>query len=461
MSRRRRRRLTASVTVASLLLLAGGYAAADAADLVPGPLTTTPPVPDPAPFPQPASAAPAALLVPPLDQESPLPSADQLTALGQDLVRDVRTGGDVGVVVRDALTADVLVDLGGSQPRTPASSLKLLGAVAALDALGPGHVLRTTSVAGAPGQVVLVGGGDVLLTDGPAQPHDVVGHASLAELAARTARALGAQEVRVAVDDSLFSGPLYAPGWGGIDLDFVMPIQPIAVDAGVSASGGYVPDPALAAGEAFAAALRAEGVDVSGEVTRAAVPDTATELAVVESAPLRDVVAHALAVSENSVAEVLSRLVAVADGEEATFAGASRAVLARLAGLGIDTDGVTLADTSGLLVENQVPPAVLADVTAMALAPERPDLRGAVTGLPVAALEGTLSNRMHNAAAGVLRGKTGTLTTAVSLTGLIQDSDGRLLVFSVVADELSLGGVGPARAAIDEWAAQVAACGCR
>ncbi|WP_324649455.1 D-alanyl-D-alanine carboxypeptidase/D-alanyl-D-alanine-endopeptidase [Georgenia sp. H159] len=449
------------MTVTSLLLLAGGYAAADAADLLPGPLTTAPPVPQPAPFPQPSAASPAAPLVPPLDEEAPLPSPHRLTALAEDLVRDERTGGDVGVVVRDALTADVLVDVGGSQPRTPASSLKLLGAVAALDALGPGHVLRTTAVTGEPGQVVLVGGGDILLTDGPARPHDVVGHASLADLAARTAQAVETQEVRVAVDDSLFSGPLYAPGWGGIDLDFVMPIQPLAVDAGRGPAGGYVPDPALAAGEAFAAALRAEGVDVSGEVTRAAAPAGATELAAVESAPLRDVVAHTLAVSENSVAEVLARLVAVADGEEATFAGASRAVLARLAGLGIDTEGVTLADTSGLLIENQVPAAVLADVTATALAPERPDLRGAVTGLPVAALEGTLSTRMHNAAAGVLRGKTGTLTTAVSLTGLVQDADGRLLVFSVVADELSLGGVGPARAAIDEWAAQVAACGCR
>lgn len=459
-SRRRRGRRTAVLTVGTLLLLAGGYAAADAADVVPGVLTTEPPVPDPAPFPQP-TGAPADPLLPPLDPAVPLPSAEQVTALSEELAADVRTGGDVGVVVRDALTDEVVTDLGGDEPRTPASSLKLLGAVAALDALGPGHVLRTTAVAGEPGQVVLVGGGDILLTDGPARTHDVVGHASLADLAAETARALDGQEVRVAVDDTLFSGPLYAPGWGGIDLDFVMPIQPLALDAGVSPTGGYVEDPALTAGRAFADALRAAGVAVTGEVTRAAAPDGATELAAVESAPLRDVVAHTLAVSENSVAEVLSRLVAVADGEEPTFAGAARAVLARLEGLGIDTDGVTLADTSGLLVENQVPAAVLADVTARALDPDRPDLRGAVTGLPVAALEGTLRNRMSGAAAGVLQAKTGTLISAVTLTGLVQDADGRLLVFSVVADELELGGVGPARAAIDEWAAALAACGCR
>jgi D-alanyl-D-alanine carboxypeptidase/D-alanyl-D-alanine-endopeptidase (penicillin-binding protein 4) len=446
-----------AVTAAALLLLVGGYGAADAADVVPGVLTTRAPVPEPAPFPQPTTG-PAEPLVPALDPRAPLPSAQRLTELSEALAADARTGGDVGVVVEDALTGEVLVDLDGARPRTPASSVKLLGAVAALDALGPGHVLRTTAVAGEPGQVVLVGGGDVLLTDGEANPGDVVGRASLRDLAAQAAPALAGQEVRVAVDDSLFAGPLYAPGGGGIDLDFVMPVQPLALRAGLGPDGTYVADPALAAGAAFAEALRAEGVDVRGEVTRAQAPAAGRELAAVESAPLRDVVAHTLAVSENSVAEVLARLVAVTDGEEATFAGATRAVLGRVAGLGIDTDGVTLADTSGLLVENRVPPMVLAEVVATAL--ERPELRGAVAGLPTAGLEGTLSSRAMGPAAGVLRAKTGTLTTAVSLTGLLQDRDGRLLVFAVVADELELGGVGPARAAVDEWAAELATCGC-
>ncbi|QDB80361.1 D-alanyl-D-alanine carboxypeptidase/D-alanyl-D-alanine-endopeptidase [Georgenia wutianyii] len=458
MARSRRRRTAAGLTVTALLL-AGGYVAADAADLVPGVLTTAPPVPDPAPFPE-ATAGAAEPLLPALDPDAPLPSAEAVTALTEELVADPRTGGAVAVVVRDALTDEVLADVAGDEPRTPASSLKLLGAVAALDALGPDHVLRTTAVEGEGNQVVLVGGGDILLTDGEAS-EDVVGHASLADLAAATAEALDGQEVSVAVDDTLFSGPGYAPGWGGIDLDYVMPIQPLALDAGLDADGEYVADPALAAGQAFADALRAEGVTVTGDVTRAQAPPGARELASVESAPLRDVVAYELAVSENSVAEVLARLVAIADGEEPTFEGAARAVLARLADLGIDTRAVTLADTSGLLVENQVPASVLADVTALALDPGRPDLRGAVTGLPVAALEGTLRGRMSGPAAGVLQAKTGTLTTAVSLTGLVQDADGRLLVFAVVADDLEPGGAAEARAAIDEWAAALAACGCR
>ncbi len=458
MARRRHRRRRGVLLVLVLALVAGGYAAADAADVVPGVLTTEPPIPEPAPFPEAAEVSSSTHL-PELDPDLPAPDPAQLEEISAELVRDHRSGGDVGVVVRDALTAEVLTDLGGQQARTPASSLKLLTAVAALDALGPARVLPTRAVAGDGDEVVLVGGGDILLTAEEPATTEVVGRASLQDLAHQTAAALeaeGTTEVRVALDDTLFDGPLYAPGWGGIDYDYVMPIQPLALNSGLRSSGGYEDDPALAAARAFAGALEDQGIDVTGEVTRAAADDGAAELGVVESAPVRDVVGHMLSVSDNSVAEVLARLVAVADGEEATFAGASRAVEDRLAGLGIDTAQVTLADSSGLLIENQASAAVLAEVVALALDPDRPDLRGVVADLPVAALQGTLSGRMHGPAAGVLRAKTGTLITAVSLTGVVQNSSGRLLVFSVVADEVSLGGVGPARAAIDEWAAALA-----
>src|SRR5699024_8714546 len=116
MSSRRRRRRRGTAVIAALLVLAVGYGAADAAHIAPGPLTTAPAGPEPQPFPQPA-ASPAQPLRPPLDPATPLPAAEELTALAEDLAADVRTGGDVGVGVRDALTAEVLVDVGGAQLR--------------------------------------------------------------------------------------------------------------------------------------------------------------------------------------------------------------------------------------------------------------------------------------------------------------------------------------------------------
>ncbi|MFC4556220.1 D-alanyl-D-alanine carboxypeptidase/D-alanyl-D-alanine-endopeptidase [Georgenia faecalis] len=445
--------------LAAVVLLAG-YAAADAYDVVPGVLTTAEPVPDPAPYPTPTyRAAPLTLTTP--DPAAPRPDPAALAALTDELLADERIGPSAGVLVVDALTGERLVDVEADVPRTPASSVKVLGALAALDALGPDHVLTTQVVAGGPGEVVLVGGGDILLAAGAGDEGAVVGHAGLADLAEQTAAALaGTGSVRVRLDDTLFTGPALNPGWGGIDLDFVMPIQPVAVETGLDPAGGYLPDPALAAAQTFAAALAAQGVAVDGAVERAAAPAGAQVLATVESAPVEDIVAHTLRVSDNSLSEVLARLVAVSDGGEGSTDGAIAAVLDHLAGFGIDVSGVSLADTSGLLVENVVPPAVLADVVTTALDPVHPQLRAAAD-LPVAGLEGTLARRFAGPAAGVLQAKTGTLTTAVSLTGAVLDADGRLLVLSVVADDVPFGGASAAREAVDEWATALAGCGCR
>src|SRR5690242_17043288 len=50
-------------------------------------------------------------------------------------------------------------------PLAPASNLKLLTTLAALDALGAEHTFSTTVVSPGKGRLVLVGGGDPLLTD--------------------------------------------------------------------------------------------------------------------------------------------------------------------------------------------------------------------------------------------------------------------------------------------------------
>ncbi|MDT4935178.1 MAG: hypothetical protein QOK11_3070, partial [Pseudonocardiales bacterium] len=91
-----------------------------------------------------------------------------------------------------------------------------------------------------------------------------------------------------------------------------------------------------------------------------------------------------------------------------------------------------------------------------------------VTALPVAAWSGTLSGRYlrgsgATAGAGVVRAKTGTLTSVSSLAGFVHDADGRLLAFAVLADHVAPGD-GPtaaAEAALDRIAAALAGCGCR
>ena len=97
----------------------------------------------------------------------------------------------LGQVV-DVATGDVLLDQDADDPAIPASTAKLLTAVAALTTLDPADTLTTTVVAGAtPGEVVLVGGGDPTLSrTAPSQTYP--GAPTVADLAAQVVAALPA-----------------------------------------------------------------------------------------------------------------------------------------------------------------------------------------------------------------------------------------------------------------------------
>jgi D-alanyl-D-alanine carboxypeptidase/D-alanyl-D-alanine-endopeptidase (penicillin-binding protein 4) len=452
------------VTVAVLAVALGAYGTADAADRVPGVLTTDPVPAEAQPFPD--VEVPGGELTAPVppgpDESAPAPTAAALESLTAALESDDRRTGSFGLVVADGITGEVLVDHDGATPRLPASSLKVLTAAAALDALGPARTLTTSVVRPAPDRLVLVGGGDILLAAGEGDPSAVVGHAGLADLAAATAEALteeGVTTVELAVDDTLFTGPAHHADWDDVDRTFVMPIQPLAIEAGWDGRA-YTADPALDAGQAFAAALAGHGVQVAGSVGRGAAGTDAEPLAQVESAPVSAVVRHMLRASDNSVAEALARLVALERGQQPDFPGGTSAVRRQVADLGVDVDGVTMADSSGLSTGSTVPPSVLVDVLRLASEPSSTTLHGLVPALPVGGLDGTLSDRLTGDAAGQVRAKTGTLLRAVSLTGSVVTDDGRPLLFSLLASDLEVGTAHQARLAVDAWASALAACGC-
>ena len=125
------------------------------------------------------------------------------------------TGPGVGIEVADAGTGQVLYSANAGAPATPASTTKVVTAVAALAALGP-DARFTTTVRQAGDTVVLVGGGDPTLAVNEYPSSDYPRPATLAQLAAGTARALKAQghhSVRLGYDTALFSGPDMAQGW--------------------------------------------------------------------------------------------------------------------------------------------------------------------------------------------------------------------------------------------------------
>jgi D-alanyl-D-alanine carboxypeptidase/D-alanyl-D-alanine-endopeptidase (penicillin-binding protein 4) len=476
------RRVKAALAAgAATVVLVGGYAGLDVAGAVPGPLTTTP-APTASPLPTAPGAQPpagtATPVLPTLAADAPVPDPAALARTVGPLLTDPTLGASVSSSVVDARTGRSLLAVADTVPRTPASTTKILTAVAALRALGDTTRVQTRVVAGStPDEVVLVAGGDVLLGAGAGNPDAVDGHAGLADLAAQTAdslRAAGRTTVAVRLDDGLFTGPTTSPGWGAGDVGsgFVMPIAPLAVDEGRVVAGEYAPrvaDPALAAATTFARALAADGVTVldagTGPVVRAAAPAGAQVLGAVASATTAEQVEFMLTASDNTLAEVLARRVALATDRPGTFDDASAAVVGEVAALGVDVTGVQLQGASGLGRGTRITARALTSVLALVASGKHPDLGPVAAGLPVAGVSGTLEDRYDQpdsaAAAGIVRAKTGTLTGVSSLAGFLRDADGRLLAFAVMSDSVVPGGSVSARRAQDRFATALAGCGCR
>jgi D-alanyl-D-alanine carboxypeptidase/D-alanyl-D-alanine-endopeptidase (penicillin-binding protein 4) len=461
------------VTALVVVLAAGGYATADAYDVVPGVVTLAPEPAPAAPFPE----APAATTDPSgaqvladLDAAVPAPGAAQVQALLQGLVTDPRLGPSVGAVVADALTGEVLAEHAADAARTPASTAKLVTGVAALTELGADRTFDTTVRQGPGDQIVLVGGGDMMLAAGVGDADAVNGRAGLADLAAQVAlqlRLVGRETVTLAVDDTLFSGPALAPGWDPADvaMGYVAPVSSVAVDIAKISAGEYPPrhaDPAMNAATVLAARLAEVGITVTGTPTRVREPATGDVLGVVSSAPVAEVAHYFLDTSDNTITEVVARMVALDLGLPGSFEGATQAVLRTVQTRGVDTAGAVLADASGLAEGSALPPALLLGLLRLVVDPARPELREVGTGMPIGGLTGTLADRFTSGAAtGLVRAKTGSLASVTSLAGQVLDADGRMLLFVLMADQTGAVGQYQPRQALDGFVSQLAACGCR
>ena len=461
------------IGVLVVVLSGGAYLTADAYDVVPGLITLAPVPAPPAPFPTAPGAVPAPPLAPvllALAADAPVPVANQVTAMVDALAGDPRLGPSLGVVVADQLTGEVLAAHDDVTPHTPASTAKLVTAVAALSALGGDTTVRTRVVRGAAGQIVLVGGGDMMLAAGEGDPAKVNGRAGLADLAAQTARALtlaGDTNVTLGVDDTLFSGPAVSPAWEAnyVRDGFAAPITALAVDiAALRDDVGYPPrqaDPAMSAATAFATALAAQGIIVTARPQRVTAAADALELGSVESAPMSQVVAYFLNNSDNVITEVVGRLVAIDAGLPGSFDGATDAVLARAQQLGVDTTGAHLSDASGLASGSALPAQTLLGLLRLITDSQHAELRPIAADLPIGGLRGTLSDRFDTPPAlGLVRAKTGSLPGVTSLAGTVMTADGRQLQFVVLADQTPEGGQYAPRAVIDAFVAQLAGCGC-
>ena len=413
-----------------------------------------------------------------------LPTASGLRSALAGPLSAAALGPQVSAEVADPATGRVLLSENGTRLLTPASTTKLVTSAAALAVLGPNATFTTRVVRGAtPDGVVLVGGGDPTLAVHPFPAQDYPRPATLASLAAETARALkaeGRRTVRVGYDTSLYTGPGLAPGWPGtyVSTGDVTPIAALEVDQGRLTAAGApedsddpynlrarTTDPAGMAAASFAALLTADGIQVTGSPVAQTAPVHAAGIASVSSPPLSAVVQEMLEESNNVIAENLARHVALAAGQPASFSGAAAAVTTELRRLGVSS-GLRLVDGSGLSPQDAIAPATLVKVLELATGDSR--VRALLAGLPVAGFSGTLSAGQSvfagigGAALGSVRAKTGNLGTVTALAGLVTDKNSRTLVFAFMADRIPAQGMlRTAANAINEAATALANCGCR
>ncbi|MEE1297025.1 MAG: D-alanyl-D-alanine carboxypeptidase/D-alanyl-D-alanine-endopeptidase [Bifidobacterium sp.] len=450
--------------------LCAGYVIGDATDVLPGPLTFS--------AVERRTFADARLVragTPVVGQADDSRAIDRTAAskLISQLLATKGVGKEVTVAIAQA-DGTIVASQDADTPREPASTLKTLTALAAASVLDMGSTLDTQTyfVQESDGEnlLILKGNGDMLLGAGESDTAHVNGRAGLLTLAKESAKALkarGITKVTLAYDDSLFGeerypsrinerndGNLYYTG-----------VSSMAVDGGrqramvLADPDSFEDYPTLSQHTAadiaatFRTLLAKQGITVANATAQQTeAPASRTPLASVSSAPLSAVMAFMLQHSDNTLAEEFGRLLALHQGTGNSPEGATKAVMAQLDTLGVNTEGLAMGDCSGLGPGSKVSAATLVDVQRRNLDPSIAP--AAAEGLSVAGLVGTARTRLADAdAAGLLRVKTGSLGTVTSMAGNVSRAKGGTAAFAVVVNDPT--DMAAAREAINQFVAAI------
>lgn len=355
----------------------------------------------------------------------------QLTALGKRLPTD------------SCLTVDIegkrIISLNADVPLLPASNMKLVVAMVALDVLTPEFVFSTSLVGRVNGNVVegdtyLIGGGDPLVVSGnypETEPYPTFNFTRLENLF-DALRTQGITQIRGSVvgDESRYDAERFAPSLGlGIKGTEVGPLGALMVNDGVITGNPIKPDnPALGAATEFTNMLQANGISVTGTPTVGTAPQELSVIAKIDSLPLSDIVAEMLTNSDNNTAELLVKELGFATTGVGSREAGLEVIKVKLVEWGIPLDALTFVDGSGLDRGNRLTCSSLS-----ALLAKDGGFGPAGLGLAIAGQTGTLRDVLGDSlGAGKLRGKTGTLTGAKSLSGFVPYAADKASSFSLI-----------------------------
>ena len=336
----------------------------------------------------------------------------------------------------------------------PASTQKLITAVAALNELGQDYKFATQIFAqNAPidgvidGNVWLVGGGDpLLMTSDYAQRYlDDLAYTDLEILADQIIN-LGINTITGAVvgDESYFDEIRWVESWperfrAGAQ-NQTGPLSALSVndgfmnwDAENTANSLNTPavEPAQFAAALFDDLLEERSVRIFQSAYAETKPvDAAIQLGVIESPTISEIVKQMLQTSDNTTAEILVKAISADSGVAGSTSSGNQIIQQVVETLTGMTDSTVVSDGSGLDPSNRTTCSVLVDLLEMeSFSADLYD------GLAVAGESGTLRNRLTGSSAeGRLLAKTGTLNDSKSLAGVVHTLEDRTLIFALISN---------------------------
>ncbi len=321
----------------------------------------------------------------------------------------------LGLMVYDLAADSVLYSYGGQQTLRPASTMKLLTSVTALDLLGSRYDYRTSlyyqgrmADGVLEGDVWLVGGMDPLFDDTDLR------------IMAETLHRVGIDSIsgRIMKDVTFKEDMLLGEGWCWDD------DNPQLTPLLISRKDEFA--------ERFKEELEKCSIIVNAPISAGRLPKDAL-LVCSRSHPLSEVLVPMMKESDNLYAESMFFQIAAATGQRpAKAVHARQAVKSLLSKAGVRGIPYRIADGSGLSLYNYVTPELMVRLLRYAYL-KRDVMAALYPALPVAGVDGTLKKRMKGSAAeGNVHAKTGTLSGISSLAGYCRAANQHLLAFCII-----------------------------
>lgn len=321
----------------------------------------------------------------------------------------------LGLMVYDLSDDSVLYSFGAKQTLRPASTMKLLTAVTAIDLLGGEYRLNTSlRYQGAIKDSVLTG--DLICVGSMDPMFDTNDMRAFVE----SVRALGVDTIRgrLVAAPSFKEEELLGEGWCWDD------DNPQLSSLLVERKDEFM--------TVFASMLREAGIVVEAPIITAPYSKDALMLCV-RSHQLKEILIPMLKESDNLYAESVFYHIAASQGARPAKASHARQLVKKeLSKAGVTGVPYKIADGSGLSLYNYVTPELMVKLLCYAYRHTNIFMQ-LYPALPVAGQDGTLKKRMMNTSAnGKVKAKTGTVTGVSSLAGYLTSANGHVLAFCIL-----------------------------